>query len=574
MKLSKFINRFIFSIALISTTLVFLLSILFQYMNLENDKLRIKNDFIEIQKKELKKEIEIVFKLIEHENEIITRVVSNKKEFSDLQIKELQEQNQNHLLEWISTYRFGKNGYIFINTVDKKALIWDGKKLETPMNYPNNSLYEKQLEAVKNPYGGYFTAKFKKLDTENEFEKIYYVKKFEEFGWIIGTGAYLDEIEIELTNKEILFKKSITNQITTFLILFVLILFGVYIISKKLSKHIKTNINTLTNSFDKAINKNIKIDTNSLTYKEFISLANKLNFALENKIQTEKALADYINIVDENVIISTTDRNGIITDVSKAFCKISGFTKEELIGSNHSIVKHPDSTREFYKDMWDTLLKGKEWKGEIKNRNKNGKDYWVFAVIKPIFRNHEIVGFNALRTNITNKKYIEQLSITDELTQLYNRRHFNIKIEEEINRAKRDDNYFTLLIIDIDYFKQYNDTYGHQKGDEALEKVASVLKNYTNRVSDFAFRLGGEEFGIITTLDKDKALDFATNIKDRVEELEIEHKSSDVSSYITISIGLTSKKGFDLSDSDALYKESDDALYEAKKLGRNCVFMQ
>ena len=84
--------------------------------------------------------------------------------------------------------------------------------------------------------------------------------------------------------------------------------------------------------------------------------------------------------------------------------------------------------------------------------------------IKPIFRNYEIVGFNALRTNITNKKYIEQLSITDELTQLYNRRHFNIKIEEEINRAKRDDKYFTLLIIDIDYFKQYNDTYGHQKG--------------------------------------------------------------------------------------------------------------
>lgn len=442
------------------------------------------------------------------------------------------------------------------------------------MAFPNDEIYQKQLETIKNPYGGYYVSKFKKLNSQKEFDKINYVKEFKEFGWIIGTGVYLDEIEDELTRKEELFKQTIENQIKSFIIIFILILIGVYVISRKLSKYIKTNIKTLTKSFEISMAENTKIDTNNLTYKEFITLADKLNVTLENKNQTEKALEDYINIVDENVIISTTDQNGIITDVSKAFCKISGYTKEELIGCNHSIVKHPDSTPEFYKNMWETLLSGKTWKGEIKNRNKDGKDYWVFAVIKPIFRNHEIVGFNALRTNITNKKYIEQLSITDELTQLYNRRHFNIKIEEEINRAKRDDKYFTLLIMDIDYFKQYNDTYGHQKGDEALEKVASVLKSFTNRVSDFAFRLGGEEFGIITALDKDKALDFATSIKEKIEELQIEHDASEVSSHLTISIGITSKKGFDISNSDAMYKEADDALYEAKNLGRNCVFMQ
>ena len=569
MKLSKFINRFIFSVALISTTLVFLLSIIFQYMNLESDKIRIKNDFIETQKKELKKEIDIVFKLIEHENEIIERINNNKT-----LTNEFKKENEAHLLEWLASYRFGENGYIFVNNLNKQALIWDGKKLDTPMNYPNEELYKKQLEAIKNPYGGFFISKFKKLNTVEEFEKIYYVKEFKEFGWIIGTGVYLDEIEDELIRKEELFKQTIENQIKSFMIIFILILVGVYIISRKLSKHIKTNIKTLTKSFEKSMTDNIKIDTNNLTYKEFITLADKLNITLENKNHTEKALKDYINIVDENVIISTTDQNGIITDVSKAFCKISGYTKEELIGCNHSIVKHPDTPPKFYKDMWDTLLSGKTWKGEIRNRNKDGKDYWVFAVIKPIFRNHEIVGFNALRTNITNKKYIEQLSITDELTQLYNRRHFNIKIEEEINRAKRDDKYFTLLIMDIDYFKQYNDTYGHQKGDIALEQVASVLKSFTNRVSDFAFRLGGEEFGIITALDKDKALDFANTIKEKIEDLQIEHNASEVSSYITISIGITSRKGFDITNSDAMYKEADDALYEAKNLGRNCIFMQ
>jgi len=569
MKLSKFINRFIFSVALISTTLVFLLSIIFQYMNLESDKIRIKNDFIETQKKELKKEIDIVFKLIEHENEIIERINNNKT-----LTNEFKKENEAHLLEWLASYRFGENGYIFVNNLNKQALIWDGKKLDTPMIYPNDELYKKQLAAIKNPFGGFFISKFKKLNTVEEFEKIYYVKEFKEFGWIIGTGVYLDEIENELIKKEELFKQTIENQIKSFIIIFILILIGVYVISRKLSKHIKTNIKTLNKSFEISVAENKKIDTNNLTYKEFITLADKLNVTLENKIQTEKALEDYINIVDENVIISTTNKNGIITDVSKAFCKISGYTKEELIGCNHSIVKHPDTPLEFYKNMWDTLLSGKAWKGEIRNRSKDGKDYWVFAVIKPIFRNYEIVGFNALRTNITNKKYIEQLSITDELTQLYNRRHFNIKIEEEINRAKRDDKYFTLLIMDIDYFKQYNDTYGHQKGDIALEQVATVLKTFTNRVSDFAFRLGGEEFGIITALDKEKAIDFATAIREKVEALKIEHSTSEVSSYLTISIGISSRKGFDITNSDAMYKEADDALYEAKNLGRNCIFMQ
>jgi len=217
------------------------------------------------------------------------------------------------------------------------------------------------------------------------------------------------------------------------------------------------------------------------------------------------------------------------------------------------------------------LLSGKSWNGEIKNKNKSGNDYWVYAIIKPVIKNKEIRGFTAIRSNITNKKYIEQLSITDELTHLYNRRFFNTKILEEMNRAKREKNYLSLLIIDVDYFKQYNDTYGHQQGDIILEKVASVLKNRTNRASDFAFRLGGEEFAIITTLEKEKAIEFAEVIRNDIEELKIEHKSSTISKHLTISIGLVSKYAIDIENSDKLYKEADDNLYIAKKQGRNSI---
>ena len=141
-----------------------------------------------------------------------------------------------------------------------------------------------------------------------------------------------------------------------------------------------------------------------------------------------------------------------------------------------------------------------------------------------------------------------------------------------VGRAKRENNYFSFLIIDVDYFKQYNDTYGHQKGDLALEKVANVLKNKSNGASDFVFRLGGEEFAIITTLDKQKAIEFANMIKNAIENLQIIHESSSISNYLTISIGLVCQKADEILNSDFIYKEADDNLYEAKRLGRNRVF--
>ena len=570
MKLSKFINKFIFSIAFISTTLAFLVSIFFQYMNYEKEIQIIKKDFTQYKKNELAKEIQIIYDLVERNSIFLENLIKILP--PDTMIKQLEEENKSNLLKLLASYVIGKDGYIFVNTLDGKALIWDNKRLENPIKYPDEMLFQKQIDALKTD--GFLFYKFKKPDTIKKFDKVAFVKEYKKYGWIIGTGTYLDDLEVELSRKEVIFKKSIQNQILTLVLTFILILITIFIISRKLSKYIKINIQNLTLSFEKAAKESIKINTNDLTFKEFISLANNLNSVLEVKNSTKKKLQDYINIVNENIIISSTDKQGIITDVSEAFCKISGYTKEELIGQTHNLIRHPDMSDSFYKDMWDTLLSKKEWKGEIKNKDKSGHDYWVFAIITPVLKNDDIVGFTAIRTNITDKKHIEYLSITDELTQLYNRRFFNTKIEKEINRAKRENTYLSFLIMDIDYFKEFNDTYGHQKGDFALEEVSKVLKKYTNRSSDFAFRLGGEEFGIITRLDKEKIIEFANNIKNEIEELHIEHKKSSISEYLTISIGITSRTGLDLLDSNTLYKEADDSLYLAKNKGRNCIFIQ
>ena len=185
---------------------------------------------------------------------------------------------------------------------------------------------------------------------------------------------------------------------------------------------------------------------------------------------------------------------------------------------------------------------------------------------------------NNLNETLENKnnleKELQNLSITDELTQLYNRRFFNSKIEEEINRAKREKKHLCLMVLDIDFFKQYNDTYGHQKGDFVLQEISKVLKNRTNRASDFAFRIGGEEFAILVNLEKNKISEFAEAIKNDIENLKIEHSGNKVSKYVTTSIGVNFKQADELKNIDELFKVADDNLYEAKRSGRNCVVIK
>ena len=568
MKLSKFINSFVLGIIFFSTVLTFFISIYFQYLNFQSDKIQIKNEFLEIQKNRLKNEIDTIFKIIKREDLLLDELAKN----GNIDLSNQIENRKQNLLNWLANYRLRENGYIFVNSVDGTPLIFNGKIVGKIEKYPYPEIFKQQLEAIKNSNGDFFNYKFKKLNSQDEFDKISFVRKYEKYDWIIGTGVYLDEVDEELAIKENIFKRTLLNQIISMLALFILLLGCIYYISKKLSKYINDNVRNLTIAFEKASSKNKKIDTNSLTFKEFISLANNLNTTLEIKNRTKKELKDQIKIINENVIISTTDEEGIITDVSEAFCKMSGFSKEELIGRTHSIIKDPNTPASFYEKMWNLLLEGNEWVGEIKNKKKNGDIYWVSSIIKPKFKDHKICGYTAISNDITNKKFIEQLSVTDELTKLYNRRYFNSKIDEEINRAKRENKFISLFIIDVDYFKQYNDTYGHQMGDFVLQKVAEIFKKRASRASDFAFRLGGEEFAILSNLEKEKAVEFAQIIKNEIENLQIEHKNSSVSPYLTISIGISSEVATKIISSDELYKEADDNLYEAKRLGRNRVY--
>ncbi|DAB30274.1 MAG TPA: diguanylate cyclase [Sulfurimonas sp. UBA12504] len=170
------------------------------------------------------------------------------------------------------------------------------------------------------------------------------------------------------------------------------------------------------------------------------------------------------------------------------------------------------------------------------------------------------------------EKKLEEMSITDALTSLYNRRYFNEMFSRLINSAKRDNTTICFAILDIDYFKQYNDTYGHIGGDEALKKIAQVLRDSMQRADDYSFRLGGEEFGILFKgVDATTAQKFVNEIREKIESMQIQHKTSSVCPYLTASLGLVVRDAKDVKKCEDLYKEADELLYKAKAGGRNRV---
>lgn len=302
-----------------------------------------------------------------------------------------------------------------------------------------------------------------------------------------------------------------------------------------------------------------------------------------------KKLQESLNIINHYVFTSKTDKDGIITYVSDAFCELSGYDREELIGKTHSVIKHPHTPSCAFKKLWDTITSGKTYEGEVKNQKKNGEDFWLSSLIRPEFDDEgNISGYIAYRKDITHEKTLEKmnekleymveeqtkelkqsnellkkLSETDTLTGIYNRKKLKENLEDAIKKSKRYDEIFSIVLLDIDYFKKVNDNHGHLMGDKVLVTVAKIISENIRDV-DLLARWGGEEFVVLLyNQDINQAEFVANKLRETIEENNIEKLK------ITCSFGVSQYKN---SDSDeSLFKRVDDALYEAKETGRNKV---
>ena len=280
-------------------------------------------------------------------------------------------------------------------------------------------------------------------------------------------------------------------------------------------------------------------------------------------IQSEmKVIVQAIEQTKEMVRI--TDKESIITYVNEAVVTETVYSKEELIGQKSSIFKSGKQDESFYRNLWDTILSRNIYKNVIINKRKDGTLYHEEQTITPVFDEQNSLFFVSTGHDISERieveKKLHSLATKDSLTGVYNRYSLNKEIDTNIKKYERYADIFSLLMIDIDYFKNVNDTYGHDVGDLVLKELCSVIENLI-RETDIFGRWGGEEFLLILPkTNKDEAISMATRIKNIIEE----HKF-DYIPQITVSIGVS------VYNKNIILKDVDDALYKAKNTGRNRV---
>jgi len=275
-----------------------------------------------------------------------------------------------------------------------------------------------------------------------------------------------------------------------------------------------------------------------------------------------------LELLEKVVSTAKLNNKGEILDVSLAYEKLTGYSKKEIIGSKAAM---PNGIEKMLNDVTQDIIEG-----ELEQITKDGHERWVKSVLVPMHdENGNKIGNMNVFFDITDKKKFERMSIKDSLTNLYNRRHFDDVLTSEILRAKRDRKLLAFTILDIDNFKKYNDSYGHVAGDAVLQTIGKLLNDSMHRSSDFAFRLGGEEFGLIfSDINEDHALAFVDKIRSEIQNLNIDHSLNGSLKVVTASFGLLIVNfSSDDVDKNGFYSMADHALYEAKQTGRNKVVL-
>ncbi len=280
-----------------------------------------------------------------------------------------------------------------------------------------------------------------------------------------------------------------------------------------------------------------------------------------------------VDALDPHLLSVNIDHNILITEVTEALCQATGFNSDDLVGKPLMALGSPlENSPNSMKHVWETLETGNSWKGDIRILKKDGSALWTEAVVSPMRRkNDDNDGYTIIYQDVTSRKHFENLASHDELTGLYNRRHFNNTVPALLKTAHDDKQVFSLLLLDVDNFKKYNDTYGHPAGDKVLAAIGRELKAAFQRNNDMVFRLGGEEFGasIVVSASAD-ALAIARKILKRIRDLGIEHEHNPPG-VVTVSIGVKSVGAGEKYDLKTVYEKADRALYNAKESGRNKI---
>ncbi len=412
----------------------------------------LKNSYIEEQKLIVRNEIDSLAKRLLNFKNILNNHGNSQSEWSKI------------VFSFLQNHRYGADNYGYFFIVDSK----NNSILFHPLM---KELEGKNLNSIPTPKGENFGILFDKLTFVSDsgyieyywfnkngsvHKKTTFVKRISELDWILCSGFYHSDFDRTFENYSVIRKKTLSDTRHDILVLVLIAGLLLAVISAFIYFRIR---------------------------------------------ETEKSLArqivefeQYKLILDESSLVSRTDINGVIEYVNDKFCETSGFSRETLIGSKHSIERHPDTPLEVFRDLWNTISVGKEWKGLIKNKKSDGSFYFKQVTIVPLKdETGRITGYISSGHDITEliekRRDFDNLFNTDPLTGLGNR----IRLLKDLERAQVP----TVVLIDIENFSSINQTFGTETGDEILQKTASAIFNFSTAHEISSYRVYADTFAVL-----------------------------------------------------------------------------
>jgi diguanylate cyclase (GGDEF)-like protein/PAS domain S-box-containing protein len=301
-----------------------------------------------------------------------------------------------------------------------------------------------------------------------------------------------------------------------------------------------------------------------------------LGLHLQKRAQAGLRLADVVvRHTREGIVV--LDRDLRIESVNPGFERITGFARADVLQQTPAVLAAQAGDSDVLQHLRSSLAASQQWEGLLLARRRNGDSYPLEGSLDAVRdSNGDIVRHVMVFRDVTVQKQLEErlreLSATDALTLVANRRTFDETLEREWHRAMRSNSPVSLVMADIDFFKPYNDIYGHVAGDRCLQQVASAIAAGVQREGALVARYGGEEFAVILPgTDETAAREVAERVRRHVEALAIAHTGNPDTGRITISMGTSTRTPPQTADFISLMQSADMALYRAKEGGRNTV---
>lgn len=465
-----------------------------------------------------------------------------------------QDDLQPHILHHIRNIRFGKNGYIAVINESGVVLASAGAPTLENMHYNQFGSYQDQIsirQILKSAEagGGFISYDWYRPGSADSVQKISLVRPLNRWGWILVAGFYEDDLDLLLQEQQRTLDEALEQNENS--LIFSILVIGA--IALLITRYYGGWLRGRFNSYHQSLTAQQK--------------------ALQKTAESLQLSGRVVESAYEGIAVC--DANNRIIQVNSAFSRITGYSEDEVIGKEPTLLASGRHSEEFYQHMWDSLKKQGYWRGEIWNRRKSGEVYpeWL-SIIVSCNDQGEVQNYIATFTDITQRKELENqlrhLAETDPLTGLANRRTLMFCLNHDlaaVNRYMSAD--IALMFIDLDHFKAINDNYGHDLGDKVLLEVAKRLQANV-RESDLACRFGGDEFVVLVKLEAGEDEQHLELMAARILRALSLPISSDPDLRVGCSIGVAVRRDSD--DAFALMKNADEALYEAKSRGRGQIF--